>query len=79
MVLVKKTDGSMRFCIYYRELNRNTVKEDFPIPHTQDIFNALSGANFFTKLDLEAAYDQIEMHLKDREKTGFIIQDGCSE
>ncbi|KRH91773.1 putative LTR retrotransposon, partial [Pseudoloma neurophilia] len=77
VVLVTKSDGSARFCIDFRALNLNTVKQEFPIPHTQDVLNLLRNAKVFTKIDLESAYHQIEMDPDDQEKTGFITQDGC--
>lgn len=77
IVLVKKPDGSIIFCIDYSCLNMNTIKQEFPILHTQDMFNPLSKSQFFTKLDLEAAYHQIEIHSNDQYRTGFITQYGC--
>ncbi|KRH94789.1 reverse transcriptase, partial [Pseudoloma neurophilia] len=77
VVLVSKKNGSLRFCIDYRALNLNTIKQEFPISHMQDILNSLKHATVFTKIDLESANHQIEMKEEDQHKTGFITQDGC--
>lgn len=55
----------------------NTIKQEFPIPHIQDMFNTLCEARIFTKLDIESAHHQIKTHPDDKLKTGFITQDGC--
>ncbi|KRH93475.1 LTR retrotransposon [Pseudoloma neurophilia] len=79
VVLVAKSDGSRRFCIDYRALNMNTIRQQYPIPHIQDMFNLLKKARVFTKLDLESAYHQVRIHPDDQAKTGFITQDGIYE
>ena len=70
--MVKKPDGSNRFCIDFRKLNRVTVFDPEPIPNPQDLFASLSKSCFFTKLDLTKGYWQIPMEECDKEKTAFV-------
>ena len=70
-ILVKKKDGSMRFCIDYRKLNSVTKKGAHPLFRIEDIFDTLTGSKYFCTLDLAMGYDQVEMYLDDREKRAF--------
>ncbi|GKE93999.1 putative reverse transcriptase domain-containing protein, partial [Tanacetum coccineum] len=56
-----KTDGSMRLCIDYRELNRITVRNRYPLPRIDDLFDQLQGAKFFSKIDLRSSYHQLRV------------------
>ena len=78
-VLVKKKDGTTRFCIDYRQLNQATKVDAYPLPHIEDSLNTLGGARFFCSLDLASGYWQVEMDAADREKTAFVTQGGLYE
>jgi hypothetical protein len=79
VLLVKKQDGSWRFYVNYRALNSKTVKDKFPIPVVEELFNELHGGVFFTKLDMRSGYHQVRMHDADVEKTTFCTHQGFFE
>ena len=79
VVLVKKKNGEMRFCIDFRCVNRVTKKDSFPMPLVADTLDALSGTQYFTTLDLKSGYWQIELDPSAREKTAFVTHNGLYE
>ncbi|CAH1272763.1 RTL1 [Branchiostoma lanceolatum] len=76
VVLVRKKNGTHRFCVDYRKLNHATVKDAHPLPRTDDTIDALSGSAYFTTLDMTAGYWQVPVHPDDREKTAFTTGRG---
>ncbi|KAL0560523.1 hypothetical protein IC582_000928 [Cucumis melo] len=71
VLFVKKKDGSMRLCIDYRELNKVTVKNRYPLPRIDDLFDQLQGATVFSKIDLRSGYHQLRIKDEDVPKTAF--------
>ena len=71
VLFVKKKDGSFRMCIDYRQLNKVTIKNKYPIPRIDDFFDQLQGACVFSKTDLRSGYHQLKLRATDVPKTAF--------
>ncbi|GKB83558.1 putative reverse transcriptase domain-containing protein [Tanacetum coccineum] len=72
-------DGSFRMCIDYRELNKLTIKNHYPLPRIDDLFDQLQGSGYFSKIDLQFGYHQLSVHEDDIPKTVFRTQYGQFE
>ncbi|GBP16426.1 hypothetical protein EVAR_10006_1 [Eumeta japonica] len=79
ILLFKKKDGSDRLCVDYRELNRNTVPDKFPLPLISDQIQRLKGANYFPILDAASGFHQIPVHKDSIERIAFVTPDGQYE
>ena len=71
MLFVKKKDGSLRLCIDYQELNRVTVKNKYPLPCIDDLFDKLARAAVFSKIDLRLGYHQLSIRKEDYTQDRF--------
>lgn len=79
IILVKKKDGSWRFCTDYRAFNVVMVKDKFPTPTVDELLNQLFGAKYFSKLDLRSGYHQILIQSGDRYKSALRTHHGHYE
>ncbi|GJV66542.1 putative reverse transcriptase domain-containing protein [Tanacetum coccineum] len=71
VLFVKKKDGALRMCIDYMELNKLTVKNRYPLPRIDDLFDQLQRVRYFSKIDLRSGYHQLRVHENDIPKTAF--------
>ena len=76
IVPVPKKDGRVRMCVDYRDLNRASPKDNFPLPHIDTLVDNTAGHSYFSFMDGFSGYNQIKMHPDDMEKTAFITEDG---
>jgi len=76
---VHKKDGTLKMCVDYRALNKATVKNWYPLPRIDDLFDRLSGAKVFSRIDLRSGYYQIWIAEGDKEKTAYRTRYGSYE
>ena len=79
MLLVKKKDGSSPLCVDYRQLNKMTIKNKYPLPRIDDMMDQLHGASVFSKIDFRSGYHQILVKSEDVQKTTFRSRYGHYE
>ncbi|KAI3739445.1 hypothetical protein L2E82_29849 [Cichorium intybus] len=79
VLFVKKQDGSFRMCIDYRELNKITIKNRYPLPRIDDLFDQLQGSKYYSKIDLRSRYHQLRVQEEDIPKTAFRTRYGHYE
>ena len=79
VLFVKKKDGTLRMCIDYRDLNKLTLKNKYPLPRIDDLFDQLRGASVFSKMDLKSGYHQLKIRQDDIPKTAFRTRYGHYE
>ena len=79
IIFVDKRDGTTRLCVDYRKLNDVTIKNKYPLPKIEDLFDQMNGARVFSKIDLRTGYHQLKIREKDIPKTVFTTRYGLFE
>jgi hypothetical protein len=79
VIFVLKKDGTQRFCMDYHALNEVTIKNKYPLPRIDDLFDQLHGACVFSKIDLRSGYHQLKIWECDKPKTAFVLRYGLYE
>ena len=76
---MEKRDGTIRLCLDYHFLNEVTIKNKYPLPKIEDLFDQLNGAKVFSKIDLRSGYYQLKIRPQDISKTAFVTRYGMYE
>ena len=79
VLFMKKKDGSLRMCIDYRQLNKVTIKNKYPLPRIDDLFDQLQGESYFLKIDLRSGYQQLRVRGEDIPNMDFRTRSGHDE
>ena len=79
MLFVKKKDGTLQLCVDYRQLNKMTVNNKYPLPRIDDLFNQVKGVSVFSKIDLQSGYHQLRIKDVNVHKTTFRMRYGHYE
>jgi hypothetical protein len=79
VLFMKKKDGTLRLCIDFRQLNKVTMKNKYPLPRIDDLFDQLRGTRIFSKIDLRSGYHQVRIKEEDISKTSFRTRYGHYE
>jgi hypothetical protein len=79
VIFVEKKDGTQRMCVDYRLLNEVTIKNKYPLPRIEDLFDQMRGAKVFSKIDLHSGYHQMKIRWSDIPKTAFTTRYGLYE
>jgi hypothetical protein len=79
VLFVEKKDGTQRMCVDYRSLNEVTIKNKYPLPWIEDLFDQMKGASIFSKIDLRSGYHPLKIRESDIPKTAFHTRYGLYE
>ena len=71
-LFVKKKDRTLKMCIDYRHLNKVTIKNKYPLPRIDDLFDQLQGSSFFSKIDLRSGYHKLRVRDKDTQRQPYL-------